>query len=119
MGISIKVDSPGVGQNLQSHVGTGDVIFTVKEPVSFNPLRLYINPLHLIDYFIRRKGPLSGVSGYDGMGNIRVNSKFNSTSPKNFNPSGHNKQEPDWPDVQISMLSLHVGKLKKTKCSKI
>ena len=113
MGISVKVDSPGVGKNLQSHVGTGDVIFTLKEPVSFNPFRLYLNPLNLIDYFIRRKGPLSGVSGFDGIGNIRVNPKFNSTSPKNLYPSGHKKSEPNWPDVQIIMLSLHVGKFKK------
>ena len=113
MGISVKVDSPGVGKNLQSHVGTGDVIFTIKEPVSFHPLRIYKNPLHLMDSFIRRKGPLSGVSGYDGMGNIRVNSKSNSSSPKKFYPSGHNKEEPDWPDVQISMLAVHVGKFKK------
>ena len=72
MGIPVRVDSPGVGKNLQSHVGTGDVIFTLKDPVSFNAFRLYLNPLNLIDYFIRRKGPLSGVSGFDGLGNIRV-----------------------------------------------
>jgi choline dehydrogenase-like flavoprotein len=112
MGISVKVDSPGVGKNLQSHVGTGDVIFTLKDPVSFNAFRLYLNPLNILDYFIRRKGPLSGVSGFDGMGNIRVNSKLNSSSSKSLYPSGHNIEEPDWPDVQITMLSIHVGKLK-------
>ena len=111
MGIPVKVDSPGVGKNLQSHVGTGDVIFTLKNPVSYNPFRLYLNPLNLIDYFIRKKGPLSAVSGFDGIGNIRVNSKLNSSSPKHFYTPGHNEEEPDWPDVQITMLSLHVGKL--------
>ena len=114
MGISVKVDSPGVGKNLQSHVGTGDVIFTLKEPVSFNPFRLYLNPLNLLDYFIRRKGPLSGVSGFDGMGNIRVNPMLNSSSSNNLYASGHNKVEPNWPDVQITMIALHVGKLKNT-----
>ena len=113
MGIPVKVDSPGVGKNLQSHVGTGDVIFTLKNPVSYNPFRLYLNPLNLIDYFIRKKGPLSAVSGFDGIGNIRVNSKMNSSSPKYFYTSGHNKEEPDWPDVQITLISLHVGKLNK------
>ena len=113
MGIPVKVDSPGVGKNLQSQVGTGDVIFTLKEPASFNPLRLYLNPFNLIDYIVRKKGPLSGVSGFDGMGNIRVNHKLNSTPYNDLYPSGRKKEGPNWPDVQISLLALHVGKLKK------
>ena len=111
MGIPLKVDSPGVGKNLQSHVGTGDVIFTLRDPVSFNALRLYLNPLNLISYLANGKGPLSGVSGFDGMGNIRVNQRHNSSKlyNENGNPTDAIIGDPNWPDIQISMLAIHVG----------
>lgn len=38
MGIPLVADLP-VGYNLQSHVGTGEVAFTLKEKVSYSPLR--------------------------------------------------------------------------------
>ena len=61
-GIPVVKNLPGVGQNLQSHVGTGELIFTVDKPVSFNPLRLATNPVNLINYFLFGEGPLS-ISG--------------------------------------------------------
>ena len=109
MGVTVKVDSPGVGKNLQSQVGTGDIVFTLRDPVSFNAIRLYANPLNLISYFIQKEGPLAAVSGFDGMGNIRVNTIFNSSSSDKNQNSSHVFEEPNWPDIQISMLALHVG----------
>ena len=113
MGIPVKVESPGVGNNLQSHVGTGDVIFTLREPVSFNVLRLYLNPLNLISYLTQREGPLSAVTGFDGMGNIRLNERFNSSSISDRYYKRYKAEEPDWPDMQINMLAHHVGTVQK------
>ena len=103
MGIPVIHNSPGVGQNLQSQVGTGDVIFTLESPVSYNPLRIALNPLNLIDYMVNKEGPFTGVTGFDGIGNIQVNERSNSSS-------SHSYSEPNWPDLQIVMLALHVGK---------
>ena len=69
LGIPVVADLP-VGQNMRSHVGTGEVAFTVKDPVAFNPLRIYINPLNILSYLARR-GPLAAVSGFEGMGMFR------------------------------------------------
>ena len=87
------------------------MIFTLRDPVSFNAFRLYLNPLNLISYFANNKGPLSGVSGFDGMGNIRVNQRNNSSKlyNKNGNPADAIIGDPNWPDIQISMLAIHVG----------
>ena len=112
MGIPIKVDSPGVGNNLQSQVGTGEVIFTLRDPVSFNPFRLYLNPLNLVSYLARKDGPLSGVSGFDGVGNIRVNPPANTSLTHQYH-AAELAEEPSWPDMQISMLAIHLGILQK------
>ena len=110
MGIPVKVNSPGVGNNLQSQVGTGDVIFTLKEPVAFNPWLLYLNPLNLIAYLTRREGPLSAVTGFDGLGNIRVNERFNSSGiSDHYYREDKAEENPNWPDIQISFLAHHVG----------
>ena len=63
-GIPLVKNMPGVGQNLQSHVGTGELIFTVDKPVSFNPVRLVPNPVNWINYFLNGDGPLA-ISGFE------------------------------------------------------
>jgi len=94
--IPVKVDSPGVGKNLQSQVGVGQLIYTLDQPVSYNPLRLYLNPFPaLFSYLTDRTGPLAGVSGFDGLGNVRV------TTPSSGGPQ--------WPELQLIMLALHVA----------
>ena len=103
MGIPEIHNAPGVGQNLQSQVGTGDVVFTLESPVSYYPLRVALNPANLINYLVNKEGPFSGVSGFDGLGNIQVNERRNASS-------SYSHSEPNWPDLQIIMLALHVGK---------
>ena len=56
--IPVIKNLPGVGKNLQCHVGTGEVIFTVDKPVASNPIRIFTNPINLFDYFINGNGPL-------------------------------------------------------------
>lgn len=63
-GIKTKVNLPGVGKNMQSHVGTGELIFTVDKPkTTFNPLRIFTNPVNLVNYFLNGNGPLASASG--------------------------------------------------------
>ena len=78
-----------VGQSLQSHVGVGDVVFSLNQPVSYNPIRLLTNPLNLLAY-LRGRGPLAAVSGFEGMAMYRTG----------LDP------DTNWPDVQLSLISL-------------
>jgi hypothetical protein len=51
-GIPVRADLP-VGKSLQSHVGTGEVVFSVKKKVSYDPRRYLTNPgVNVIKYFI-------------------------------------------------------------------
>jgi hypothetical protein len=52
-----------VGDNLQSHVGTGEMVFSLDEPVSYNPLRLLLNPLNSLAY-LEGEGPLGRFLSY-------------------------------------------------------
>ena len=88
LGIPVTADLP-VGENMQSHVGTGDVVFTLTAPVSFNPLRLFTNPLNLLAYW-RGEGPLAAVSGFEGMALYRSGLEADAA----------------WPDIQLNLISL-------------
>ena len=69
----VLVDNPAVGRNMQSQVGMGQLIYTVDKPVSYNPLRLFSNPFPPLRAYIKDgSGPLSGVSGFDALGNVQV-----------------------------------------------
>ena len=72
-GIPVKVDLP-VGKSLQSHVGTGEIVFTVKKQVSYDPMRYFTNPgKYVLPYFTNKgEGPLSSAAGFDAIGNIRT-----------------------------------------------
>jgi choline dehydrogenase-like flavoprotein len=73
LGIPVVADLQ-VGKSMQSHVGTGEIVFTIKKPVSFDPLRYARNPgKNIIPYFTRRgEGPLSSSAGFESIGNIRT-----------------------------------------------
>lgn len=72
-GIPVKVNLP-VGKSLQSHVGTGEIQFTVKKPVAFNTNRHILNiQRSLIPYITRRgEGPLGSPAGVEVIGNVRT-----------------------------------------------
>ena len=57
-GIKVIKNLPGVGKNMQCHIGTGEVIFTVDKPAASNPIRVFTNPINILDYFINGNGPL-------------------------------------------------------------
>jgi len=53
LGIPVKVDLP-VGRNMQSHVGVGEIVFTIKKPVSYDPARYFRQPQkYVLPYFTR------------------------------------------------------------------
>jgi len=89
--IPVVADLP-VGQNMQSHVGTGEVVFRLEEPVSFNPIRIFTNPLNILSY-VRGEGPLGTVSGFEGMAIYRT---------------GLDKST-SWPDIQLNLISVTPG----------
>ena len=91
LGIPVVADLP-VGQNMRSHVGTGEVAFRVREPVAFNPLRIYTNPLNILSYLAGR-GPLAAVSGFEGMAMFRTG----------LDPTT------SYPDIQLYMLTVTPG----------
>ena len=72
-GIPVKADLQ-VGKSLQSHVGVGEIIFTVKKQASYDPMRFIGNPgKYVFPYFTRHgAGPLGSPAGFDAIGNIRT-----------------------------------------------
>jgi hypothetical protein len=53
---------------------TGEIIFTVKKKVSYDPMRYVSNPgKYILPYFTRNgEGPLSLAAGFGAIGNIRT-----------------------------------------------
>jgi choline dehydrogenase-like flavoprotein len=72
-GIPVKVDLP-VGKSLQSHVGTGEIVFTMKAKESYDPRRYFSNPgKYILPYFTRRgEGPLGSPAGFEALSNFRT-----------------------------------------------
>jgi len=91
LGIPLVKDLP-VGENMQSHVGTGELVFTLEQPVSFNPVRIFTNPLNILSY-VWGEGPLGAVSGFDGVGIFRTGLQNNTS----------------WPDVMTNLIAVTPG----------
>lgn len=66
-GVAVVADVPGVGQNLQDHAVSG-VAYAINQPIS---LIRGENPLQLIPYLLRRRGPLTSNVG-EAISFIRV-----------------------------------------------
>lgn len=87
--IPVIQDLP-VGKNLQCHSGLGEVVFTTEQPVSFNVMRLFLNPVTAFQYIFQRKGPLTSLSGAEALGFVK-SGLSNAT----------------WPDLELLLLSFH------------
>lgn len=88
LGIPVVYDSPGVGQNLQDHIGAGGLSFLVEAPVTVVQPRVFIAK-SFTQWAMLGIGPLTMLGGLDGLGFI--NTKF------------ANKSE-DFPDVEIHFI---------------
>ncbi|ROT76117.1 Glucose dehydrogenase [Penaeus vannamei] len=85
--ISVVADLP-VGRNLQDHIA-GNVIFTIKEPVSLLYSRLENLPA-LLKYSAFGSGPLTSLGGVEGV--AFVSTRFVNASL-------------DWPDIEFHFVS--------------
>ena len=88
LGIPVLVDAPGVGQNLQDHIGVGGLQFHVDAPVSVVQPRVYVAK-SFTQWSTLGIGPLTMLGGLDGIGFI--NTKYAN-------------QSDDWPDVEIHFI---------------
>ena len=88
MGIPLVHHSPGVGENLQDHIGTGGLHFLTSAPVTVVMPRVYVAK-SFTQFSTLGIGPLTMLGGLDGLG-------FISTKFAN--------QTDDWPDVEIHFI---------------
>jgi len=87
VGVPVRVDLPGVGQNLQDHIFPS-LTFTVDEDAT-KLLRVTTKVSNMIKYFALGTGPLAS-SGCEGLGFIKTK---------------YTNQSDDWPDFQIHLLA--------------
>jgi choline dehydrogenase-like flavoprotein len=73
LGIAVKKDLPGIGQNLQDHISGRGMVYLVNQPVSYVETR-FVNMPSVLDYYINRRGPLTALSGTEGL--AWVHSKY-------------------------------------------
>jgi choline dehydrogenase len=88
LGIPVIVDSPGVGMNLQDHIGVGGLQFHVNAPVSVVQPRVYVAK-SFTQWSSLGIGPLTMLGGLDGIGFIKTK---------------YANQSDDWPDVEIHFI---------------
>lgn len=82
------MDAPGVGQNLQDHIGSGGLQFHVKAPVSVVQPRVYVAK-SFTQWSALGIGPLTMLGGLDGIGFIKTK---------------YANQSDDFPDVEIHFI---------------
>ena len=89
--IPVKADLP-VGRNMQSHVGTGELIFSVEKPgLAFDGMSI-VNPSTYLSYFKDRRGPLTSANQFEGLAFIK-------TGLGNMS----------WPDVELQLVASHIA----------
>jgi choline dehydrogenase-like flavoprotein len=72
VGVHLVHDLPGVGENLQDHVGMSGLVFLVNETVSLTEHRMMTNLRSMIEYALMHKGPVTGIGGPEALGFIRT-----------------------------------------------
>lgn len=90
-------DLPGVGRNLQDHIGAYGLTWTTSKPGSaYNPFLYTANPSTYWKWKAYKTGPLAAPLGLEA-------NAFVSTTDSN------DRLARDWPDVQINFMSSHPG----------
>ncbi|KAK7874200.1 hypothetical protein R5R35_006245 [Gryllus longicercus] len=89
LGIPVVKNAPGVGHNLQDHIGLGGFTFMVNQPVSLVQSR-YENVPSVLKYAMFGDGPLTVMGGVEGL--AFVNTKYQNASE-------------DWPDIEFHFIS--------------
>lgn len=88
MGIPVVHHSPGVGENLQDHIGTGGLHFLTDAPVTVVTPRVYVAK-SFTQFSTLGIGALTMLGGLDGVGFIKT--KYANATD-------------DWPDVEIHFI---------------
>ncbi|XP_020290736.1 glucose dehydrogenase [FAD, quinone]-like [Pseudomyrmex gracilis] len=94
LGIPVIQDSPGVGQNLQDHIGVGGIIFPIDYSFTLSKSSRIININTALRYAVTEDGPLTSSIGIETVGFI---------STKYANKSD------DWPDIEFMLVSSGVN----------
>lgn len=90
VGVRCRYHSPGVGQNLQDHIGIGGITWTIDQPVGLITSRL-VNVNSAIRYAVDETGPLTSSAGLEVV--AFVNTKYANATD-------------DWPDMNFLMTSV-------------
>lgn len=88
LGIPVIKDSP-VGKNLQDHIYSGGMHFTIGNEFSLIQRRV-VTFANLLRYFTQGRGPLTTLGGVEGLAFVKT--KFANTTD-------------DWPDIEIHVIS--------------
>lgn len=88
LGIPVIKDSP-VGKNLQDHIYSGGMHFTIGNEVSLIQRRV-VTASNLMKYFSQGRGPLTTPGGVEGIAFVKTK---------------YANQTDDWPDVEIHVIS--------------
>lgn len=88
LGIPVLKDAP-VGQNLQDHVYSGGMHFTIGNEFSLIQRRV-VTFSNLLRYFTQGRGPLTTLGGVEGLAFVKT--KFANMTD-------------DWPDIEIHVIS--------------
>lgn len=91
VGIPVLKDLPGVGGNLQDHVGMGGLTFLIDKPVSIVQDRFQAFPMTM-EYVINERGPMTTIGGVEGVA-------FVDTYLSNRS----------WPDIQFHMAPASIN----------
>lgn len=90
-GIRVIKDFPGVGGNMQDHVGMGGLTFLIDKPVSIVQDRFQAFPMTM-EYVINERGPMTTIGGVEGVAFIDT-------------PYGNRS----WPDIQFHMAPASIN----------
>ena len=90
---------PGVGRNLQDHVGTYVGVFTIEQPLTFKVER-DVSPSMLLEYLTEGGGPLSSAGIYSAG---CISSKYEIEKAKK-------EKRKLWPDLQLSLIGHSIPK---------
>lgn len=87
VGIKTILDVPGVGANLQDHVGIGGLTFLVDKPITIVQSRFQPTAI-TAQYVLNERGPMTSLGGLEGI--AFVNTRYANLSV-------------DWPDIQFHL----------------
>lgn len=71
VGVNVIHHLPGVGQNLQDHISGRGMVYLINSSVSYVETR-FINAPSIARYLVSRKGPLTALSGTEGLAWVKT-----------------------------------------------